>query len=164
VLGTNRRREEVVERLIRRGQRPQKLIITAQNFSGAAGRALLERADALAIPLARLPRLTDFRTRPPAPRAHHRADRLEDLLDAHSGAPIATAWPADFGRRRSRDRRRGDDRRELARQIATFAAGACSCCSTMRSSPLHDRCELRERFPRAGQLPLCAIARVPPGR
>ena len=61
VLGTIDALEEVVERLDRRGRRPQKLIITAQNFSGAQIRALLERAEALAIPLARLPRLTDFR-------------------------------------------------------------------------------------------------------
>src|SRR5271166_2350489 len=61
VLGTIDALEDVVERLDRRGKRPQKLIVTAQNFTGAQVRGLLERADALAIPLARLPRLTDFR-------------------------------------------------------------------------------------------------------
>ena len=46
VLGTIDALEAVVERLDRRGKRPQKLIITAQNFPGEQVRKLLERADA----------------------------------------------------------------------------------------------------------------------
>jgi FlaA1/EpsC-like NDP-sugar epimerase len=55
VLGTTDELEGVVARLERRGTRPQKLIVTAQGLDGAAMRGLLERADALAIPLARRP-------------------------------------------------------------------------------------------------------------
>src|SRR5204862_287748 len=55
VLGTIDRLEAVVARLDQRGKRPEKLIITAQNLSGEQVRKLLDRADALAIPLARLP-------------------------------------------------------------------------------------------------------------
>src|SRR5207245_1449764 len=80
VLGTIDALEEVVERLDRRGRRPQKLIITAQNFSGAQVRNLLERADALAIPLARLPRLTDFRRDLDSPERVIEPIALEDLL------------------------------------------------------------------------------------
>src|SRR5437016_11669364 len=60
VLGTIDALEEVVERIDRRGRRPQKLIITAQNFFGAQFRNPLQRAEALAIPLARMPPLTDL--------------------------------------------------------------------------------------------------------
>ena len=55
VLGTIDSLEAVVARLDRRGIRPQKLIITAQNLPGEKVRRLLDRTDALAIPLARLP-------------------------------------------------------------------------------------------------------------
>ena len=80
VLGTIDALEDVVERLDRRGRRPQKLIVTAQKFTGAQVRGLLERADALAIPLARLPRLTDFhRNLDDAERAVEPI-ALEDLL------------------------------------------------------------------------------------
>jgi FlaA1/EpsC-like NDP-sugar epimerase len=61
VLGTIDALESVVARLERRGRRPQKLVIASQNLDGAEVRRLLDRADALAIPLARLPRLTEFR-------------------------------------------------------------------------------------------------------
>jgi FlaA1/EpsC-like NDP-sugar epimerase len=61
VLGTIAALESVVARLDRRGKRPHKLIVAAQNLPGGEIRRLWERAEALAIPLARLPRLTDFR-------------------------------------------------------------------------------------------------------
>ena len=60
VLGTINSLEDVVAKLDRRGKRPQKLIVTARNLPGDQVRRLLEQADALAIPLARLPKLTDF--------------------------------------------------------------------------------------------------------
>src|SRR5271170_4574570 len=55
VLGTIDALERVVASLDRRGRRPQKLVITAQGLPGAEVRQLLDRADALAIPLARQP-------------------------------------------------------------------------------------------------------------
>jgi FlaA1/EpsC-like NDP-sugar epimerase len=61
VLGTIDELETVIARLARRDSRPQKLIVTAQGLDGATMRRLLERADALAIPLARLPRATELR-------------------------------------------------------------------------------------------------------
>ena len=65
---------QVVERLSRRDDRPQRIIISTRGLDGGAVRRLLDIADELGIPLARLPRLTDFqetaRRDPP-----HRADR-----------------------------------------------------------------------------------------
>src|SRR4029077_7372915 len=122
VLGTIDALEEVVERLNRRGQRPQKLIITAQNFSGAKVRALLERADALAIPLARLPRLTDFRRDLDSPERIIEPIALEDLL----GRSQAVLDRHCMARRVSARRvlvtgAGGTIGAELARQVAAFS-------------------------------------------
>ena len=57
VLGTIDDLERVVAALDRRGRRPQKLVITQHGLEGAEVRRLFDRADALAIPLARVPRL-----------------------------------------------------------------------------------------------------------
>jgi O-antigen biosynthesis protein WbqV len=61
VLGTLDELRQVVAELDRRGDRPQRLIISAQSLDGAVVRRLLDLADELTIPLARLPRITDFK-------------------------------------------------------------------------------------------------------
>src|SRR6185312_4819092 len=53
VLGLLDALETVVARLDRRGRRPQRLVVTGSGLDGAELRQLLERADALAILLAR---------------------------------------------------------------------------------------------------------------
>ena len=73
VLGTIDELEAVVARLDRRGNRPQKLIVTPQGLEGTAIRGLFERADALAIPLARLPRATELR------QEHADVERIEPI-------------------------------------------------------------------------------------
>ena len=60
ILGTIEEIPEVVERLDRRGERPQRLILSMHALDGAIVRRLLDMADALTIPLARMPRLTEF--------------------------------------------------------------------------------------------------------
>jgi O-antigen biosynthesis protein WbqV len=80
ILGTIEALETVVADLDRRGRRPQKLVITAQNLGGAEIRGLLDRADALAIPLARLPRLTEFHQDLGDPLRVVEPIALEDLL------------------------------------------------------------------------------------
>ncbi len=61
VLGTLDELRQVVAELDRRGDRPQRLIISAQSLDGAVVRRLLDLADELTIPLARMPRITDFK-------------------------------------------------------------------------------------------------------
>jgi FlaA1/EpsC-like NDP-sugar epimerase len=80
ILGTIEALETVVADLDRRGRRPQKLVITAQTLGGAEIRGLLDRADALAIPLARLPRLTEFHQDLGDPMRAVEPIALEDLL------------------------------------------------------------------------------------
>jgi FlaA1/EpsC-like NDP-sugar epimerase len=80
VLGTVDELEKVVARLDRRDRRPQKLIVTMQGLDGAAMRGLLERADALAIPLARLPRATALHQGLADPETAIEPIAIEDLL------------------------------------------------------------------------------------
>jgi FlaA1/EpsC-like NDP-sugar epimerase len=61
VLGTVEDLAQVVAALDDRGERPQRLILSAQTLDGATVRRLLDLAEDLTIPLARLPRLTEFK-------------------------------------------------------------------------------------------------------
>jgi FlaA1/EpsC-like NDP-sugar epimerase len=61
VLGTIDELPAVVARLDDRDERPQRLIVAAQSLDGATVRRLLDMAETLTIPLARLPRLTEFK-------------------------------------------------------------------------------------------------------
>ena len=60
VMGTTVELASVVERLAK--DRPQRLILTHEDMEGTRVRALLDGADALGMTLARLPRLTDFKS------------------------------------------------------------------------------------------------------
>ena len=80
VLGTLAELPQVIERLERREQRPRRLIIAADGVDGTAVRQLLDIADRLAIPLARLPRITDFRDAPKDGAARIEPVAIEDLL------------------------------------------------------------------------------------
>ena len=155
VLGTIDALEDVVARLDRRGSRPQKLIVTAQNFTGPQIRGLLERADALAIPLARLPRLTDFR--PNLDNAERAVEpiALEDLLgrpqavlDRDGMAQLIT------GRRVLVTGAGGTIGAELTRQIAAFLPGRLVLLDNGEFALYAIDLELRERFPELAPLPL----------
>src|SRR5271166_670596 len=155
VLGTIDALEDVVERLDRRGKRPQKLIVTAQNFTGAQVRGLLERADALAIPLARLPRLTDFRRNLDNAERAVEPIALEDLLgrpqavlDRDGMAQLIT------GRRVLVTGAGGTIGAELSRQIAAFSPSRLLVLDNGEFALYAIDGELRERFPRLAQLPL----------
>src|SRR5215468_863124 len=147
ILGTIDALETVVVQLDRRGKRPQKLIITAQNLPGHQVRRLLDRADALAIPLARLPRLTDFERNLDNPERAIEPIALEDLL----GRPQAVL-DRDGMARLIRGRRvlvtgaGGTIGAELARQIAAYAPGRLVLLDNSEFALYSIETELRERF------------------
>ncbi|MBI5163731.1 MAG: polysaccharide biosynthesis protein [Magnetospirillum sp.] len=60
VLGPIDELDAVVAELKRRGETPQRLIVTDHRLDGAIIRGLLDDADRLGMPLARIPRLTDL--------------------------------------------------------------------------------------------------------
>lgn len=61
VLGTEDALADIAARLERRGRKPRRLIITVPDIDGEKLSALVERADALGMTVARVPRATDFR-------------------------------------------------------------------------------------------------------
>ena len=79
VYGTDDQLAEVVARLDRRGRRPRRLIVTVPDIDGERLSALFERADALGMTVARVPRATDFREGP-SEGLELRPIAIEDLL------------------------------------------------------------------------------------
>jgi FlaA1/EpsC-like NDP-sugar epimerase len=146
VLGLIDEMEAIVARLDRRGTRPQKLIVTAQGLDGAAVRNLLERADALAIPLARLPRATELRAGLTDPDAV-KPIAIEDLL----GRPQAVL-DREAMARLVRGRRvlvtgaGGTIGSELARQLAALAPARLILFDNSEYLLYTIDIELRERF------------------
>src|SRR6266849_5989411 len=160
VLGTIDALETVVAALDRRGRRPQKLVITAQGLSGEEVRDLLDRADALAIPLARLPRLTEFQqTRADAPRTIEPI-ALEDLL----GRPQAVL-DREAMARLIRGRcilvtgAGGTIGSELTRQIAALSPSRLILVDNSEFLLYAIDGELRERWPELAIHPLLADVR-----
>ncbi|MGH7007378.1 MAG: polysaccharide biosynthesis protein, partial [Stellaceae bacterium] len=121
VLGTLDALPRVVEQLAARGDKPQRLILTGRGIEGAAVRRLLDIAHELGIPLARLPRLTEFRdTRADETRTIEPV-AIEDLL----GRPQTVLDRASMraliaGRRVLVTGAGGTIGSELTRQIAAF--------------------------------------------
>jgi O-antigen biosynthesis protein WbqV len=148
ILGTIDALESVVAQLDRRGKRPQKLIVTAQNLPGHQVRRLLDRADALAIPLARLPRLTDFERNLDNQERDLEPIALEDLL-GRSQAVLDRGAMARLirGRRILVTGAGGTIGSELARQIAALSPGRLVLIDNGEFALYSIEMELRERCP-----------------
>lgn len=117
VLGAIDELAEVVAELRRRGQAPQRLIITDHGLDGATVRALLDEADRLGLALGRIPRLTELNgvdeTVPIRPIA------VEDLLGRPQQALDRSGLEAMIrGRRVMVTGAGGSIGSELVRQIA----------------------------------------------
>jgi FlaA1/EpsC-like NDP-sugar epimerase len=123
VLGTTENLADIVDSLERSGQRPERLILTYHTMNGTKVRTLLDQAGALGMTLARLPKLTDFRSGVADETALEvKPIAVEDLL----GRPQA-ALDRDAMERLIKGRRvlltgaGGSIGSELARQISAFA-------------------------------------------
>ncbi len=79
VIGTIDDLEKVFVNLKSKGLAPQRLILSKDEIKGAPVRDLLERATALGITLARIPRLTDFQN-PDHDEMEVKPVAIEDLL------------------------------------------------------------------------------------
>jgi O-antigen biosynthesis protein WbqV len=160
VLGTIDALDSVVAALDRRGRRPQKLVITAQGLSGAEIRHLLDRADALAIPLARLPRLTEFQTTRADEARVIEPIAIEDLL-GRSQAVLDRAAMAQLirGRRVLVTGAGGTIGSELARQIAAFAPAHLILVDNSEFLLYAIDGEVRERWPDLAVRPLLGDVR-----
>ena len=160
VLGTLDEMRAVIAGLDHRGDRPQRLVISAQSLDGAVVRGLLDLADELGIPLARVPRLTELReTREAAPRRIEPV-ALEDLL----GRPQTVLDRAGMqaliaGRRVLITGAGGSIGSELARQIAAFAPAHLVLFDNGEYALYRIDQELSERFPEMARTALVGDVR-----
>ena len=121
VLDTLENLPSTIESLKKRGQKPQRLILTKDDLDGAVVRSTLETAEALGLTLARLPRLTELKSGH-ADKMEVRPIDVEDLL----GRPQARLDRAAMSGL-IKDRRvlvtgaGGSIGSELVRQISDFA-------------------------------------------
>jgi O-antigen biosynthesis protein WbqV len=159
VLGTIDELEAVVTRLGRRGTRPQKLIVTAQGLDGPAMRRLLERADAMAIPLARLPRATELREGLGDSGAVEPI-ALEDLLGRPQAVLDREAMARLVrGRRILLTGAGGTIGAELAHQLAALAPARLTLFDHSEYLLYSIDLELREHFPGLAIRPLLGNVR-----
>jgi O-antigen biosynthesis protein WbqV len=79
VLGTTDKVTSIIRELEKSGKKPQRLILTREDMDGARVRGLLDAATEAGLTLARLPRLTEFKSGL-ADTAEIRPVAIEDLL------------------------------------------------------------------------------------
>lgn len=148
VLGTIETLEAVVDGLDRRGQRPQRLVLAAQGIEAGEIARLFDRASALAIPLARLPRPTELRQEIGTDSGPIEPIALEDLL-GRSQAVLDRAAMARMieGRRILVTGAGGTIGSELSRQIAALGPAALTLLDNGEFGLYAIDGELRERWP-----------------
>ena len=110
----------VVDKLTRRGERPQRLLLS-ERFDGEIVRELLDTADSLGLTLARLPRLTDFQSGEIEDASKVRPIAIEDLLGRSQTVLDRAAMGALIeGKRVLVTGAGGTIGAELTRQIASY--------------------------------------------
>src|SRR5205807_2987948 len=160
ILGTIDDLETVVADLDRRARRPQKLILAAQNLGGAEIRRLLDRADALATPLARLPRLTGFRQDLGDAARLVEPIAIEDLLGRPQAVLDREAMGRLIGGRRILVTGAGGTiGSELARQIAALGPGRLILVDNSEFLLYAVNGELSERYPELALRPILGDVR-----
>jgi FlaA1/EpsC-like NDP-sugar epimerase len=120
VLGSTDDLEQVVAALRAKGEAPRRLIITDHRLDGSVVRDMLDAADRLGMPLARIPRLTDLKDGA-GEKLTLRPIAVEDLLGRPQMALDRAAMEALVrGRRVMVTGAGGSIGSELVRQIADF--------------------------------------------
>lgn len=120
IIDTLQHFDTAVARMAQRSEKPQRLILTRDDFDGAVVRRLLDQCTALGVTLGRMPKMTDFRSGTPDTVDIRPVD-VEDLL----GRP-QTTLDKDAMRQFIAGKRilitgaGGSIGSELARQIAAF--------------------------------------------
>lgn len=79
VFGGLNKLEEVINRLTGQGLRPQRIVLTRRQMDGATVRTLLDQADAIGIPVSRMPVLSALET-PGDGQVKLRPINVEDVL------------------------------------------------------------------------------------
>jgi len=157
VLGTIDDLDAVVAQLAKAGRKPRRLIITKEGLDGARIRALLDRADAHGMTLARLPRLDDFAATSPEEPLTVRPIALEDLLGRPQAALDRPAMKALIaGKRVMVTGAGGTIGAELVRQISDLGPAQLTL---LDNSEYHLFTVDRELAGRHPELPRAAVLR-----
>ena len=147
VLGTFNEMAEVVARLEKTGNRPQRLILTLDDLDGAVVRRLVDAADSLGMTIARLPKITELRSglvdelevRPVA--VEDLLNRPQTVLDREGMSRLFT------GRRVLVTGAGGTIGSELVRQISAFGPGELTLLDNGEFNLYSIDLELQERTP-----------------
>ncbi len=147
VIGTVTDLDAVVARLKSSGIQPQRLILTKDEIKGAPVRDLLDRAAALGMTLARLPKLTDFHAADDE-RMAVKPVAIEDLL-GRPQAPLALGALKALiaGRRIVITGAGGSIGAELVRQIAALTPHSVCLIENNEFALYTIDCEIAENFP-----------------
>ncbi len=159
VLGGLDQIEPAVERLTRRGLRPQRLIITDQRFRGENVRKLVDTADSLGLTLARLPKLTDFKSGDDTP-IETKPIALSDLLGRPQTVLDREGMEALIrGRRVMITGAGGTIGGELVRLLAAYAPAHLTLLDNAEFNLYSIDAELAERWPEVDRLPVLGDVR-----
>jgi FlaA1/EpsC-like NDP-sugar epimerase len=147
ILGTFDQIDAVVAGLTRRGNRPQRLIVCGDALARPVARKLLDFSADAGIPLARAPRLTDFRAANEDEAQRIEPIAIEDLL----GRPQTVLDRAGMrtliaGRRVLITGAGGTIGGELARQIASYGPARVVLLDNGEYALYTIDQELKERF------------------
>ncbi|MGE0755353.1 MAG: SDR family NAD(P)-dependent oxidoreductase, partial [Alphaproteobacteria bacterium] len=146
--------DRVVQKLERKGRRPHKIILTEEQYASRDIRQLLEQVDTLGIPLARLPRSSEFQ---------HAVDRhrevrpiiVEDLLGRSQNVLDRAAMQTLVaGKRILVTGAGGTIGSELTRQIASYGPTEMVLLERSEFNLYKIDHEIRSRYP---ELPLHGI-------
>lgn len=137
----------IVRKMERKGIRPQKIILTDDSKTGDDIRKLLDKVDSLGIPLARLPRSSEFKT-----RMNDRKDiqpvAVEDLLGrAQNVLDRASMSALVKGKRILVTGAGGTIGGELTRQIASYAPAEMVLLERSEFNMYQIDREIRSSFP-----------------
>jgi FlaA1/EpsC-like NDP-sugar epimerase len=148
VLGSTNDLTAVVERLRARGTQPQRLIITKPDMAPDKLRRLVDEAGQIGLTVARLPRLTEFRSAGGGEEVEVRPVAIEDLLGRPQNMPNRGAMKALIANRRVLVTGAGGSiGGELVRQLAEIGPSRLVLVDNSEFNLYSIEMEIRERLP-----------------
>lgn len=159
VYGTFSDLPHILHKMERRGDKPQKIIITDDSLEGEVLQSLLDMANAAGINLARLPRLTEFKSGI-SEEEEIRPIAVEDLLGRAQHARDKEAMRGMIaGRRVLVTGAGGTIGSELVRQIASFGPAALFLFEQSEFNLYQIDMEMAENHPDLPRRPLLGDVR-----
>ena len=147
IMGDSGALGHILRKLEQKGLKPQKIIVADDRTSGSSMRSMLEEADRLGIPLARLPRISELK-QGVADRLEVRPVAVEDMLGRSQHALDRDSMRALVeGRRVLITGAGGTIGGELTRQIASFGPAEMVLIEASEFNLYHIDREIRGAYP-----------------